>query len=79
MVVNVLFDPRDPDQREDAPETWKPTNNPAIILRHLQRVSAPKTDWVSDARIIEMADYCDARPTSPPADDPPASPDQAAR
>jgi hypothetical protein len=54
------FDPRDKTQRLDDPTTWKPTDNPALILAHGLTNAEANWDWV-----VEQADYCDELVTNP--------------
>ncbi|MCB1533581.1 MAG: hypothetical protein KDJ44_02375 [Rhodoblastus sp.] len=68
MEAPKLFDPRDPDQREDDPSTWKPSNNPALILRDIGRLMGGVADGF-DEWVKRQADYCEQMVTSPPADD----------
>ena len=60
------FDPRDPWQRSDIPETWRPTGNPALVqaTMALDLVPTKKIDW---NEVAKRADLCEAPAAGHPA------------
>ena len=60
--MELAFDPRDPEQDVDRPETWKPTNNPALLMAKRlieQGVNLDDDDWKI---VLINADECDTSP-----------------
>ena len=47
------FDPRDPTQKLNRPETWKPTRNPALLYAH----EASRKHTLSQLYWSEVAKY----------------------
>lgn len=54
----ACYDPRDLAQSASAPDTWRETSNPALIMAHLlpEWMKAMDGFWQNTAR---NADYCD--------------------
>lgn len=56
----TAYDPRDPEQSPDHPETWKETDNPALIgtpgMIRMAAIAGRTIDWQG---VAECADYCD--------------------
>lgn len=78
MNLISCYDPRDPEQVEDKPETWKPTKNPALVLAHftvdmIKNLDVKLVDeWKK--KVIEQANYADDRPFIVKLDYVPAEP-----
>lgn len=54
------FDPRDPQQLEGDPETWKETDNPALVVASIPLLLCGHTMTEAErAKLIELADFCD--------------------
>lgn len=61
MAKLYCYDPRDPRQSPDRPETWRKTTNPALILAH--SVACRCRDMVDAEfwrRVAEKADAVEA-------------------
>ena len=58
------YDPRDPEQLETVPETWKPTMNAVLLQVQVARELWPTqpVDW--DA-VTKAANYCDELVSAP--------------
>jgi hypothetical protein len=59
MTEIAVYDPRDPAQDPREPETWKPTDNPALIQANLfygALVGRGDQRW---DKVAELADWCD--------------------
>lgn len=57
-ICKAVFDPRDPTQRIDKPETWKETTNAALIVTDMLRAARPgrQINWAMTA---VGANYCE--------------------